>query len=125
VSDDYARIGRAISAGRRAAGLTQQQLADVAGLTRSSIANCEAGRQRIPSAKLAIIATMLGTTTSQLLGETAVQQSRIPTELAARFTGQQREITRLLSEMSAVLGELAATSARMEELLVQAERGTT
>ncbi|GAA0719301.1 helix-turn-helix domain-containing protein [Dactylosporangium roseum] len=44
----YADAGQRINRARRSAGLTQAQLAAAAGLTRSSVANVEAGRQRIP-----------------------------------------------------------------------------
>lgn len=114
---DLARTGAAISAARRAAGLTQAQLAEIAGLTRSSIANTEAGRQRIPSTTLAAIAARLGTTTSQLLGENPVEESRIPTTLAAQLAGHQREITKLLAEMADALLVLAAASQRAEATL--------
>lgn len=41
----YARFGRNLSRLRRAANLTQQDLADAMGLSRTSIANIEGGRQ--------------------------------------------------------------------------------
>lgn len=44
----YWGIGQRIIAGRRIRSLTQQQLADAIGLTRASVANAEAGRQRSP-----------------------------------------------------------------------------
>lgn len=116
---DLARTGAAIQAARLAAGLTQQQLADIAGLTRSSIANTEAGRQRVPSTTLATIAATLGTTTSQLLGENAVSESRIPTTLAAEIAGHQRKITQLLGDMTGALAELAAESERGAQLLAR------
>lgn len=42
----YADFGRKIRTARENAGLTQQQMADRLELTRSSVANIEAGRQR-------------------------------------------------------------------------------
>jgi transcriptional regulator with XRE-family HTH domain len=47
--------------------VTQQQLADQAGLTRSSIANVEAGRQRVPLHVLAAIALALKVEPQDLL----------------------------------------------------------
>jgi DNA-binding XRE family transcriptional regulator len=46
--DLYAFMGARLQAGRVAAGVTQQQLADDVGLTRVSIVNIEQGRQRVP-----------------------------------------------------------------------------
>ena len=43
----YEDVGRRVRAAREKAGLTQGQLATRIGLTRSSIANLEAGRQKI------------------------------------------------------------------------------
>jgi transcriptional regulator with XRE-family HTH domain len=120
-SADLTRTGAAISAARRATGLSQRELADAAEMTRSSIANIEAGRQRIPWTRLVTIADTLGTTTSQLTGENSVAESRIPTELEARITGQQREITGLLSSMAQTLADLAAASERAEKLLADLE----
>lgn len=42
----YIELGARIKTHREWAGLTQEQLAKATGLTRSSIANIEAGRQR-------------------------------------------------------------------------------
>jgi transcriptional regulator with XRE-family HTH domain len=43
----YGRLAEAVTASRRALGVTQEQLADHVGLSRPSIANIEAGRQRV------------------------------------------------------------------------------
>ncbi|GAA2623890.1 hypothetical protein GCM10010399_63990 [Dactylosporangium fulvum] len=53
----YADAGQRINRARRAVGMTQAGLAEVSGLTRSSVANVEAGRQRIP---LHVLAAMAG-----------------------------------------------------------------
>jgi transcriptional regulator with XRE-family HTH domain len=57
-------------------GLTQQELADAAGLTRSSVANIEAGRQEMALAVVVAMASNLHTTVGALLGEEP--QSQIP-----------------------------------------------
>ena len=41
-------LGRQLAASRRAAGLSQQQLAPLSGYTRSTVANAETGRQHVP-----------------------------------------------------------------------------
>lgn len=43
----YKLFGARLSGARKEAGLTQEQLSDRVGLSRASIANIEAGRQRI------------------------------------------------------------------------------
>jgi len=63
----YTEISFRVRSLRFAAGLRQQDLADIAGVTRSSIANLEAGRQSIPLGKLNLIAQALGATLSMLM----------------------------------------------------------
>ncbi len=63
----YRDLGARVRAARNAAGLNQDALAKTAGITRSSIANLEAGRQRIPVHVLARIAEAFGTTPAALL----------------------------------------------------------
>ncbi|BCB85743.1 helix-turn-helix domain-containing protein [Phytohabitans suffuscus] len=64
ISDDaidrfYADIGRRIRDARVDSGATQAQLAARVAMTRSSIANIEAGRQRVPVHVLALISEVL------------------------------------------------------------------
>ena len=61
------RVGLRIAEARNAAGLTQQQLAEVIGLTRTSVTNMEVGRQSIDAVQLAQIARALRTTLDALL----------------------------------------------------------
>lgn len=56
----YERLGTQISAARAKLGITQAQLSSGIGLTRSSVANIEAGKQRISVEVLAKIAQALG-----------------------------------------------------------------
>jgi putative transcriptional regulator len=66
---DLAGFGANARSVRLAAGLTQQQLADTIGMSRSSIGNIESGRYN-PSLTAAVaIANALDTTVSTLLGE--------------------------------------------------------
>lgn len=69
VSDVAQRAGRAIAARRSELGLRQHEVATAAGLTRSSVANIEAGRQEPTAAALAAMAAKLETTVGALLGE--------------------------------------------------------
>lgn len=53
------RAGVRVRDARKAAGMTQQQLADRIGIARSSVANLEAGRQDMTISRLAGIALIL------------------------------------------------------------------
>jgi transcriptional regulator with XRE-family HTH domain len=61
------RVGQRILDARTEGGLTQQQLADQVGLTRSSIANIEAGRQSFDALQLAQFARALRVTLDALI----------------------------------------------------------
>jgi transcriptional regulator with XRE-family HTH domain len=68
-SDDavLAAAGRGIRRARKAAGLTQQQLADRAGLHRSYLAGLEGGRRNASLLTLAAIARALRLELAELL----------------------------------------------------------
>lgn len=61
------RIGRRILDARTAAELTQQQLADRTGWTRSAVANVEGGRQGLDAVQLALAARALRVTLDDLI----------------------------------------------------------
>jgi len=63
----YSEIGRRIKAEREALGFHQHDLAQEIGMTRTSLTNIEAGRQRLPIHVLYAIATALGIPVSDLL----------------------------------------------------------
>jgi transcriptional regulator with XRE-family HTH domain len=63
----YTQVGGHIRRTRAGAGLTQLNLADRIGLTRSSVANIEGGRQRIPLHTLVAIASVLNAPLGDLL----------------------------------------------------------
>jgi transcriptional regulator with XRE-family HTH domain len=65
----YRSLGQRVRAARDEAGITQTQLAEGIGLTRSSVANLEAGRQRIMLHVAVSIAELLGTQLSELIVE--------------------------------------------------------
>lgn len=56
----YAELGGRVRRARETAGLSQQELARALGLTRSSVSNLEAGRQRPPLHLLAGLARLTG-----------------------------------------------------------------
>jgi transcriptional regulator with XRE-family HTH domain len=63
----YLAVGARVREARTAARMTQAQLAEGLGLTRSSVANLEAGRQRVPLHVFAMIVDTLETEPSKLL----------------------------------------------------------
>lgn len=65
--DFYASLGGRVQRGRKRANLSQAELADRLGLTRASIANLEAGRQRPSALHAAMLADVLGVPVQDLL----------------------------------------------------------
>ena len=63
----YVDLGRRIRDERKQKKISQDELAASCGLTRASIANIEAGRQRLAAHRLCEIATALDTEPAQLL----------------------------------------------------------
>lgn len=63
----YEQVGVLLKSARQSAGLTQEQLADGLGLTRASVANLEAGRQRVPVHTLLAAADVVGVELTTLL----------------------------------------------------------
>ncbi len=63
----YRSLGESVRSARRAAGMSQEKLADAVGLTRPSIANIESGVQRPPLHVLANTAAVLGVSLGVLL----------------------------------------------------------
>jgi transcriptional regulator with XRE-family HTH domain len=60
IDDFYAEVGKRIRSARSRKGVTQAELAAAVGVTRSSVTNIEAGRQRIHLHMLARIGDVLG-----------------------------------------------------------------
>lgn len=58
---DLRRVGEHLAAGRKIQGLTQQELADRAGLTRATVANLEHGEGGTRIEALLAVARVLGT----------------------------------------------------------------
>ncbi|MCX4973185.1 helix-turn-helix domain-containing protein [Streptomyces sp. NBC_00620] len=70
----YASVGDRIRGARSASRLTQAQLAASLGLARSSIANIESGRQRLPLHIFALIAETLNIKIAELLPDVTDNQ---------------------------------------------------
>lgn len=63
----YSRFGGLLRAARKDAGLTQQELAERVGLTRTSITNIESGAQHINLRQLYLLAAAVGLHPARLL----------------------------------------------------------
>jgi transcriptional regulator with XRE-family HTH domain len=84
----YPAFGERVKQAREAAGLTQLDLAKKIGLTRSSVANIEAGRQKPTVEKAAMAAIVLRCDPGWLLaGE---QQAPPPLDAAERIVREMR-----------------------------------
>ncbi len=89
VDELYEAIGDRIKAERTQAKITQTDLGKRIGLTRSSIANIEAGRQRVMLHWVFQIAEELGINPQKLIGEPQVPAMRPVDELdPVEFRGQ-------------------------------------
>lgn len=74
----YAAVGRELKERRQEAGMQQGELAEAVSLSRSSIANAEAGRQALPIHHLVEIAEALGTTAADVLAAAEARLSTTP-----------------------------------------------
>lgn len=97
----YATVGRRIAALRTDCGLTQADVAMAAGLTRSSIANLEAGRQRVPVHVLVTVANLFDVRLADLLDGADSLAGASPMTLGV-IRDQAREIARLRGVLRSV-----------------------
>lgn len=67
LSDDQANVGAMILLHRKAANLTQQDLASMVGLSRPQIANIEVGRSDMPVSRLMQFAKAFGVPMKDLI----------------------------------------------------------
>jgi transcriptional regulator with XRE-family HTH domain len=95
-----ARLGERVRLARQNADLLQGELGRRVGLSRSSVANIEAGRQDTTVTVLARIAEALGRTVGQLVDESpAMQPAGAPwLELARRVTASERTYAQLAAQ---------------------------
>ena len=82
----YAIIGENVLRARKARGMKQEDLATAVGFLRTSVANIEAGKQRVPLHTLEKIAAALDVSPGELLPATWWPQS----EAAATWRAEQR-----------------------------------
>jgi transcriptional regulator with XRE-family HTH domain len=88
---ESALIGLRIAKLRKEAGLRQEDIATVLGLSRSSVANIETGRQELSASNLLIVAKLLGSAVSEI-----TESPSMPwLELAKRTYASERQYEQL------------------------------
>jgi len=85
----YEEFGRRVRAIRRRAGVTQGELAQQLGLSRTSVSNIEAGRQRLPLHHLYAFAAALDCELLELIPE---RRSRPYEEALRRMDKRSRDL---------------------------------
>ncbi|HEX3778613.1 MAG TPA: helix-turn-helix domain-containing protein [Pseudonocardiaceae bacterium] len=96
-------LGGRIAQARQAAALTQAELADHLNLTRSSVANIEAGRQAILAERVVQIGEATGTDARWLLTGDAYAPPLRPRLLSAK---QAAQVGRAITALQAVARDL-------------------
>lgn len=81
----FADFGKRLAQLRKAAGYTQQELADEINATRRVIAYYETESDQPPANILAVLAKALGSTTDALLGLTEAQTPKLSSRLERRL----------------------------------------
>ena len=77
-------LGRRLKRAREAAGYTQEQAAELLGLSRPTLADIEAGRRRVDTVLLRRLATLYGRQPGELLGPTSEREEAQIRQAAAR-----------------------------------------
>src|SRR5262245_46941217 len=77
IDEFYAALGAAVRKRREELGLTQAELSERVGLSRTSITNIERGRQRLLADQLQSVAFSLDLRTDQLLPQRNRKRARV------------------------------------------------
>jgi Predicted transcriptional regulators len=111
-------IGERIRDARKAAGLTQQELAEKVGIRNTSVSKWESGAvKQIPTERLMVLAEALGKTPSELLGWDDAKERMAVTgvtmdELAAEMNLAAADIRHILSGGGGGVGPSRRSPAR-------------
>jgi transcriptional regulator with XRE-family HTH domain len=99
IEDFYARTGEKVRSARMDAGISQDVLAQRIGLTRSSIANLEAGRQRIALHLFVAICQILDKDICELLPENPEpHRSPISTDIEEKLASSPESMQKFVHE---------------------------
>lgn len=111
-------FGQQLATLRKAAGFTQQQLADEIGATRRMVAYYEAESNHPPANLLADIARALGVSTDTLLGLSPAEQDAEP-KTGNRLERRLKQIDKLAPRAKRQLTQLIDTFIEAEQLRQQ------
>jgi transcriptional regulator with XRE-family HTH domain len=110
----FRQLGTRIAERRKAQGLTQAQLGELAGVTQQQIASFEIGRRRVPVSTLPLLAKALDVSIETLIGgSTKAAGKRGP---APKLQQQLERISQLPKARQRVVSEV------LDSLLAQAGR---
>src|SRR6266702_2871930 len=99
IEDFYAHMGEKVRSARVATGISQDVLAQRVGLTRSSIANLEAGRQRIALHLFVAICRALDKDVCELLpGKPEPHHSPISTGIEEKLASSPESMQKFVHE---------------------------
>jgi transcriptional regulator with XRE-family HTH domain len=91
----YKEFGGVLKKARREAGLTQQQVAERVGLTRTSITNIERGNQHIALHQLFLLASAIGRQPEELLpDQAAAPEDLLPADAVKLLSEAEDEESR-------------------------------
>lgn len=75
----FVQLGARIAELRKAAGITQVEMAEILGVSQQTITAYEVGRRRMAISALPILAKLFGVSLDELVGESAKPSKRGPT----------------------------------------------
>ena len=116
----YIEVGRRIRQARKGIGLTQEALASLASLSRTSITNIEKGRQKLLLHTLADLASALHVDPAELIPSRNAARTRNLDELLKGSRPETREW--VLRTVKSVLKEKSAPNSHRRQVLNVAER---
>ncbi len=103
----FKQLGQRIAAYRKELGLTQVQLAEILDISQQHMASFEAGRRKVSSSDIPVLAKLFGTSSDELLGIQDKPSKRGPAsklqrqveQVALLPKGKQKFITDMLDAL--------------------------
>lgn len=110
---DLTEVGRRVALLRIVEELTQEALAEAAGMSRPSIANIERGRQDLPLTRAVALAGALGCVVSVLTGEVEDPRLVAAADAEAKLAGIDADLERLTRERAELMKTARAMAGGM------------
>jgi transcriptional regulator with XRE-family HTH domain len=114
-------VGARIRLLREAAGMTQQQLAELVGMMRTSVANVEAGRQNLPLDRLGRFADALGVPPAALVGDVGADEAS--RTMAKVLSAERERFSAALAGVGRRVAELRRALDDIESAITEAGHG--